>query len=573
MFLENNIWEYKKVVQQSVVELKSQLKISEELAQVLVNRGILTYSHAEQFFRPSEKDFLNPFSMSGMSQAVERINQAILNEENILIYGDYDVDGTCSVAMMKHFLSTFSPHIYTYQPHREKEGYGLSMTAVEWSEKEQISLVITLDCGIKDIKAAEKLKQKNIDLIICDHHNPGETLPDAFVILNPKQMDCKYSFKELCGCGIGLKLIQGYINQCNVTYDFSFAYQLSAIATTADVVPLIGENRLIVHLGLFSINNNPIPSVKKIWNTYPNLISLNSSDLVFKIAPRINAAGRLAHAKIAVEFLLSEKGDKESVFSDIESLNSNRKSLDEDATNEALFQLSNMPENRSTNVVYSPNWHKGVIGIVASRLIENYYKPTIVFSGDGDLITGSARSVKEFDIYKILDQLKHYFTRFGGHKYAAGLTMKYENLDEFSTDFEKLVSDNISEEIKQKKLSVDVDLTLEKLFQNFNNKGIPKLIRIIKQMEPFGPSNPRPVFCFKKLHFKTPPRIVGQKHIKFLFTDIQQEKHIEGIWFNSAENLEKINELEKADVVGSVVESYYNNQMSLQINIKDVKPS
>ncbi|MEC7618474.1 MAG: single-stranded-DNA-specific exonuclease RecJ [Bacteroidota bacterium] len=573
MFLENNIWEYKKVDQQSVVELKSQLNIQEELAQMLVNRGVQTFSQAEQFFRPSEKDFLNPFKMLGMYKAVERIKEAIANKENILIYGDYDVDGTCSVAMMKHFLETLSTHVFTYQPHREKEGYGLSMTAVDWLLKEEISLVITLDCGIKDINAAKKLKQKNIDLIICDHHNPAEILPDAFVILNPKQVDCNYNFKELCGCGIGLKLIQGYLNHYKATYDISCAYQLAAIATTADVVPLIGENRLIVYLGLLSINTNPISSVKKIWSTYPSLVSFNSADLVFKIAPRINAAGRLAHAKIAVEFLLSADGDGKSVFSDIESLNNERKSLDEDITNEALFQLSKTPATRFTNVVYSPDWHKGVIGIVASRIIEEFYKPTIVFSGDGDLITGSARSVKDFDIYEILNQLNHYFTRFGGHKYAAGLTMKREILDDFSKDFEKLVADNMSKEVRQKKISIDVDLTLEKLFQNLNKNGVPKLIRIIKQMEPFGPSNPRPVFCFKKLYFKAPPRIVGRKHIKFLFTDFQQAKHIGGIWFNSAEKLQKINQLNKADVVGSVVENYYNNQMSLQLNIKDVKPS
>ena len=416
MFLENNIWEYKKVDKQSVVELKSQLNIQEELAQMLVNRGVQTFSQAEQFFRPSEKDFLNPFKMLGMYKAVERIKEAIVNKENILIYGDYDVDGTCSVAMMKHFLETLSTHVFTYQPHREKEGYGLSMTAVDWLLKEEISLVIALDCGIKDINAAKKLKQKNIDLIICDHHNPAEILPDAFVILNPKQVDCNYNFKELCGCGIGLKLIQGYLNHYKATYDINYAYQLAAIATTADVVPLIGENRLIVYLGLLSINTNPISSVKQIWNTYPSLISFNSADLVFKIAPRINAAGRLAHAKIAVEFLLSADGDETSVFSDIESLNNERKSLDEDITNEALFQLSKTPATRFTNVVYSPDWHKGVIGIVASRIIEEFYKPTIVFSGDGDLITGSARSVKEFDIYEVLNQLNHYFTRFGGHK-------------------------------------------------------------------------------------------------------------------------------------------------------------
>ncbi len=573
MLLENNIWEYKEVDQQNVIELKDQLQITNEIAQMLLSRGVKSYNQAKQYFRPSEKDFLDPFSMYGMIEAVKRIKKALDNKENILIYGDYDVDGTCSVAMMKHFLSTFSSQVYTYQPHREKEGYGLSLKSVDWSVKQKISLVITLDCGIKDINAAKKLKQENIDLIICDHHNPGENLPVAFAILNPKQDHCSYSFKELCGCGIGLKLIQGYMNLFQSKYNLSNAYQLAAIATTADVVPLIGENRLIVFLGLLYINSSPIYSIKKIWKSYPNLISFTSSDLVFKVAPRINAAGRLAHAKIAVEFLLSDGIEEQSVYNEIESLNSNRRSLDEDTTTEALSQLATFPQKRFTNVVYSPNWHKGVIGIVASRIIEKYYKPTIVFSGDGELITGSARSIKDLDIYVILDELKHYFKRFGGHKYAAGLTLERANLADFSRDFENLVLERMSGELKQKKISIDTDLTISQLYNSLNREGWPKIMRIIKQMEPFGPSNPRPVFCFRNLDIIDSPRIVGQKHIKFLFSDSEKLKKIGGIWFNSSSIMDELQLMKKVDVVGTIIENHYNNLLSFQINIKDIKPS
>ena len=493
---------------------------------------------------------------------VERIKEAIANKEKILIYGDYDVDGTCSVAMMKHFLETLSTHVFTYQPHREKEGYGLSMTAVDWLLKEEIGLVITLDCGIKDINAAKKLKQKNIDLIICDHHNPAEILPDAFVILNPKQVDCNYNFKELCGCGIGLKLIQGYLNHYKATYDISCAYQLAAIATTADVVPLIGENRLIVYLGLLSINTNPISSVKKIWSTYPSLVSFNSADLVFKIAPRINAAGRLAHAKIAVEFLLSSDGEEKSVFSDIESLNKDRKSLDEDITKEALFQLSKTPATRFTNVVYSPNWHKGVIGIVASRLIETHYKPTVVFTRSGDVLTASARSVRGFDLYAALLACQDYIMQFGGHKYAAGLTIRPEQYVDFCKRFEEVVSNQILPEQQERTLSIDMEIPIAEI--------TPKFFRIINRMAPFGPGNMRPVLISKGVIDRGYAKRVGSEeaHLKCSF-DAGNES-IDAIGFGLGNKLEIV-QSSRCDIAYVVDENDWNGKTNFQLNLKGIK--
>ena len=572
MPLENNIWEFSDVDQTIVDDLKQQLNIEEVIAQILVSRKITSFNEAKQFFRPSDKDFLDPLSMDGMPLAIRRLKKAFEQKENILIYGDYDVDGTCSVALLYHFSSHFSEHVYCYQPHREKEGYGISLMAVDWMKEKNIQLVIALDCGIKDFKAAKLMHEIGIDLIICDHHKPGNQLPIAKAILNPKKEQCDYNFKELCGCGIGFKFIQAYKKQFQIQYDENLALQLTAIATTADVVPLIGENRLIVSQGLAQININPIASIKKIFSLYKYTKGVNTSDLVFKVAPRINAAGRLSHAKLAVQFLLSKNDELEMAFNEIENLNSYRRELDEEITNEALSQLSIKPNSRVTNLVHSPKWHKGVIGIVASRIMEHYYKPTIVFSGNGDVLTGSARSVKEFDIYAILEELQHHFERFGGHKYAAGMSLKKENKEKFFEEFENLVASKMTDELKYKKLKIDSKLSLQQLAQNKNESGIPKMMRIIKQMEPFGPSNSRPVFCFKGLLLSCKPKIVGQKHIKFHFTDEENSIITEGIWFNSVEGIQIIEDAQRLDVVATLMENHFNNQISIQLNIKDIKP-
>ena len=566
-----NQWLLKKVDETSSKKLALELKISIELSKILVSRGITNFDLAENYFRPKKQHFYNAFLMKGMEISVHRLKSAVEQNQNILIYGDYDVDGTCSVALMVRFLKKINASVKYYQPHRETEGYGLSLKSVEWSVKNKIDLVIALDCGIKDLLAAEENKKNNVDLIICDHHKPGEELPEAFTILNPKQEDCNYPFKELCGCGIGLKLIQAYVEEFNLQFNFNSLYQLAAVATAADVVPLKNENRLITYLGLKEINISPINPLKILFSNLKKEGSINIGDLIFKVAPRINAAGRLDTAILAADFLISDSKEAIKSFKEIEINNVDRKSLDEQTTLEAMEYLNIQPIERYTNFVYSKKWHKGVVGIVASRIIEKYYKPTIVLTGHGDVITGSARSVKDFDIYSVLDSLKHYFIRFGGHKYAAGLSLKKENLELFKKAFEDEVKKHIKKENLVPKILIDHELSLKTLFRDVNVQNIPKIFRIIQQMEPFGVGNPKPIFIFKNLINDSNPKIVGENHIKFQFSDVQKENTINGIWFNSISSYDLINNKNQMDVVGSIDENIFRNQRSLQILIKDIR--
>ena len=566
-----NQWLLKKVDETISKKLALELKISIELSKILVSRGITNFDLAENYFRPKKQHFYNAFLMKGMEISVHRLKSAVEQNQNILIYGDYDVDGTCSVALMVRFLKKINASVKYYQPHRETEGYGLSLKSVEWSVKNKINLVIALDCGIKDLLAADALKKNNIDLIICDHHKPGEELPAAFTILNPKQIDCHYPFKELCGCGIGLKLVQAYVEKFNLQFNFNSLYQLAAVATAADVVPLKDENRLITYLGLKEINISPINPLKILFSNLKKEGSINIGDLIFKVAPRINAAGRLDTAILAADFLISDSKEAIKSLKEIEINNEDRKSLDEQTTLEAMEYLNIQPIERYTNFVYSKKWHKGVVGIVASRIIEKYYKPTIVLTGHGDVITGSARSVKDFDIYSILHSLKHYFIRFGGHKYAAGLSLKKENLELFKKAFEDEVKKHIKKENLFPKILIDHELSLKTLFMDANGQNIPKIFRIIQQMEPFGVGNPKPIFIFKNLINDSNPKIVGENHIKFQFSDVQKENTINGIWFNSISSYDLINNKNQMDVVGSIDENIFRNQRSLQILIKDIR--
>ena len=566
-----NQWLLKKVDETSSKKLALELKISIELSKILVSRGITNFDLAENYFRPKKQHFYNAFLMKGMEISVHRLKSAVEQNQNILIYGDYDVDGTCSVALMVRFLKKINASVKYYQPHRETEGYGLSLKSVEWSVKNKIDLVIALDCGIKDLLAAEALKKNNVDLIICDHHKPGEELPEAFTILNPKQEDCNYPFKELCGCGIGLKLVQAYVEKFNLQFNFNSLYQLAAVATAADVVPLKDENRLITYLGLKEINISPINPLKILFSNLKKEGSINIGDLIFKVAPRINAAGRLDTAILAADFLISDSKEAIKSLKEIEINNEDRKSLDEQTTLEAMEYLKIQPIERYTNFVYSKKWHKGVVGIVASRIIEKYYKPTIVLTGHGDVITGSARSVKDFDIYSVLHSLKHYFIRFGGHKYAAGLSLKKENLELFKKAFEDEVKKHIKKENLFPKILIDHELSLKTLFRDVNVQNIPKIFRIIQQMEPFGVGNPKPIFIFKNLINDSNPKIVGENHIKFQFSDVQKENTINGIWFNSISSYDLINNQNQMEVVGSIDENIFRNQRSLQILIKDIR--
>jgi len=566
-----NIWIESEVDNETVKNLASDLNISQILSKILVARGINTFKSAQEFFRPHSNQFHDGFLMKGMEQAVSRIKKAVEKNENILVYGDYDVDGTCSVALIIRFLQKITTNIFHYQPHREKEGYGISLKSVKWCKSKNINLVIALDCGIKDVLASESMKKNSIDLIICDHHKPGEILPEAIAILNPKQQDCQYPFKELCGCGIGLKLIQSYNHKFNLNLNFEIFFQLAAVASAADVVPLIDENRLIVYLGLKALNDQPIEPLKLLFKNLKKEGEINIGDLIFKIAPRINAAGRMATAKIAANYLISDSESLLENLKTIESNNDERKKIDEKITNEALSQLEKQPLDRVTNLVYSKDWHKGVVGIVASRIIEKYYLPTIVLSEGENILTGSARSVKGFDIYSVLDNLKHLFVRFGGHKYAAGLSLRKENLELFQKAFEKEVKHQINMEDLSPKIHIDNELSLDLLFKNLNVNNTPKIFRIIKQMEPFGVGNPKPTFVFRNLLNHYPPKIVGESHLKFQFSDAKKDKFIDAIWFNSIENFEALKNAQYMEVVGTLDENVFRGNRKMQILIKDIK--
>ncbi len=552
--------------------LQSSLKIPDNIAFLLNERGVYDYDQARQFFRPELKDFHDPFLMKGMLKAVERLQQAIDLNEQIGVYGDYDVDGTCSVAMFARFLKHLTKNVHVYQPDRHKEGYGISLKSVEWMASKKIDLVIALDCGIRDVKSAKKIKENNIDLIICDHHMIGDQLPHSCSILNPKQEDCSYPFQELCGCGIGFKFIQAYVKQGGLKIDLNEFIQFAAIATAADVVPLTDENRWILKLGIEVLNTSPLLCFQDMFFNAKRQKVIDSSDLVFGIAPRINAAGRLSNALKATEMLMDNdlKTLKPKVQF-IEKINKERKEIDEQITKEALFQVSNEKEKKFTTVAYGPKWHKGVVGIVASRLMESFYRPTVVLCKDGGYISGSARSVKGFDVYEILNGLKDLFDRFGGHKYAAGLTMKEENLSEFVRRFEEDVSKKITEQQLIPSLTIDGVISFNDLKKDKQNNPMPKLFRLIEQMAPFGPANPRPNFEIKNVVDTGNSKIVGQKHLKLQLKEKGSNKYIDGIWFNNASMLNKIQQAESFSLVAALSANTYMGNTKLQLMVKDVE--
>lgn len=552
--------------------LQKSLNIPKNVASLLNSRGVYDYDQAKQFFRPKLNDFYDPFLMKGMMKAVLRLEKAIKLKENIAVYGDYDVDGTCSVAMFSRFLNHFSKNVHFYQPDRHKEGYGISLESVEWMALKQIDLVVALDCGIRDFKAAKQIKEANIDLIICDHHMIGDELPESLAILNPKQDDCGYPFKDLCGCGIGFKFIQAYSKYHNLNIDLDEFIQFAAIATAADVVPLTEENRWILKLGIEVLNKSPLLCFKDMFFNAKRQKTIESSDLVFAIAPRINAAGRLSHALRATEMLMDDnfKTLKPKVQF-IEKINKERKEVDEKITEEALLQIKNQKEKKATTVAYGEKWHKGVVGIVASRLMESYYRPTVVLCKDGGNITGSARSVKDFDVYEILNGINDLFERFGGHKYAAGLTMKEENLNEFIKRFDAEVSKKITNEQLIPELKIDGVISFSDLENDKLNTPMPKLFRLIEQMAPFGPANPRPNFLIKNLVDTGNSKVVGQKHLKLQLKEKDNNKYIDGIWFNNSKMLSEIQKAESFSLVANLSANTYMGKTKLQLMVKDIK--
>ena len=553
-------------------QLKEDLGIPLIYAQLLEQRGITTFDEAKQFLRPSSKDFHSPYLMLGMRKAVNRIVFAKEKGQRLMVYGDYDVDGTCSVALMFQFIQQLGIDVVHYQPDRYKEGYGISMAGVQSAKNGNIDLVIALDCGVKAIEQSRELKKAAIDLIICDHHLPGNNLPTCVALLNPKQQDCLYPFKDLCGCGIGFKLIQAIGEELELNQrDILSFLDLTAIATAADLVPMIGENRVIVKLGLELMNSSPRQGVKALLETSNKKGELESSDLVFLLAPRINAAGRLAHASIAVKLLASKsKNDALNFAKEIEQINSLRKKKDKTITHQALLLLEN-DKDKVTSVVCSDDWHKGVVGIVASRLIETYYRPTVVLCNDGEFITGSVRSVKGFDIHEILVEIEDIFERFGGHKYAAGVTLLPNKLEEFITRFEEAVKRKITKEILTQKIYIDAKLSSQDLVRDKKNNPFPRLYRLVDQLAPFGPGNMRPVFMLENMLDAGNSRVVGETHLKLNVKQDGGNITFDGIGFGLGHLASTVKEQSNSFAIAfSMEKNQYNGHTSFQLRVRDL---
>jgi len=553
---------------EKVDKLSADLGIDGTIARLLVQRDIETFEQAKYFFRPNLNDLHDPYLMKDMDLAVKRIENAVAQQENIMVYGDYDVDGTTSVALVYSYLTTFYSNVTTYIPDRYDEGYGISYKSIDFASDNDITLIIALDCGIKAIDKINYANNKNIDFIICDHHRPGDKIPKAVAVLDPKREDCNYPYDELCGCGIGFKLIQAIAEKKHQTMDDLIPYlDLVATAIAADIVPIIGENRILAAVGLDVINSNPRAGIKALVQNQKKE-ALTITDVVFVIAPRINAAGRIKHGLYAVELLIEhniEKAQKDA--SEIEQFNFTRKNLDKIITKEALQQIEQNKEKENfTSVVFDPEWHKGVIGIVASRLIETYYRPTLVFTKSGDFLAASARSVKGFDIYNALEKSSAYIEQFGGHKYAAGLTLKPENYQKFKDLFEKVVEETIPKELLIPEIVIDADLFLSDITPKFN--------RIIKQFGPFGPKNMKPVFKATGLRDNGYGKKVGKEgeHLKLNIISGADQKTYNAIGFGLGDKYDEINNGNSFDAVFTIEENHWNGITSLQLNLKDIKP-
>ena len=560
-------WTLKPKPSENTVQyLAKALNVEDFVATLLVQRVIETFEDARRFFRPSLDDLHDPYLMKDMEKAVARIEKAIENEENILVFGDYDVDGTTAVSLVSSYLKTYYPNVATYIPDRYDEGYGISFKGIDFADDNGFSLIIALDCGIKSIDHVAYAKARNIDFIICDHHRPGEFLPEAIAVLDPKRDDCTYPYDELCGCGIGFKLIQALGQNRNETIDDLIPYlDLVSAAIAADIVPMTGENRVLAHFGLQVINTDPRPGIKAIIHQIKKQ-TLDITDVVFIIAPRINAAGRIKHGNHAVELLTEFDFEQAQQFaSEIEAYNSERKDLDKLITKEALQQIEeNNEKERFTSVVFQEDWHKGVIGIVASRLIETYYRPTLVFTKSGDKYAASARSVKGFDVYNALEACTEHLEQFGGHMYAAGMTLKEENYKTFKDAFEKEVEKTIHPDMLTPEIAIDAEIDFADV--------TPKLIRILKQFEPYGPQNMTPIFLTKNIKDTGYGKPLGQdeEHLK-LFVKQNNSEGLAAIGFNLGNKIEVTTHQKPFQAVYCIDENEWKGKISLQLRLRDIK--
>ena len=559
-------WTINKNSETKVIDsLARELNISTVLSSMLVKRGVTTFEQAKDFFRPNFEKLHDPFLMKDMIEATSRIKTAIEKKEKIMIFGDYDVDGTCSVALLSMFLQSAADlSVIEYIPDRVSEGYGISFNAIDLAKSSEIKLIIALDCGIKAFKQVEYAKENNIEFIICDHHSPDDKIPNATAILNPKRNDCSYPYKDLCGCGVGFKLIQAINTSLSLNKDLIYYMDLVSLAIAADVVPLTGENRIMSFLGLQIINSNPKPGLYSLLKLKPKKEYV-ISDLMFHVAPRINAAGRINHANKALKLIMStNQQESDQLSNELELLNSKRKLLEKEMTEEAVSQAE-QSKNKSSIVVYSSNWNKGVIGIVASRLVDKFYKPTAVFTDSSNgMLSASLRSIKEIDLNIVLESCSHILEQHGGHKYAAGLVIKNENLQLFKEAFESAVENSQKEKVIEQELKIESIINFDQI--------TPKFFRILKQFEPFGTGNRAPVFLTENIYLKGKPFELGKdkEHIKLNLT--QDKKTVFssiGFWFTSKFNL--LENKSNFSAAYTIEENNWKDRTTIQLNLKDLK--
>ncbi len=569
----DKVWKIKESADSNVVKhLSAALNVNMVIANLLAQRGITSFDEARTFFRPKLEHLHNPFLMKDMDKAVNRLEQAISKQEKVLIYGDYDVDGTTSVALIYQFLRNKIENLDYYIPDRYTEGYGISNQSIDYAKDTNVTLIIALDCGIKAVSKIKRAKEFGIDFIICDHHNPDDEIPNAAAVLDPKRPDCNYPYKELSGCGVGFKLIQAYSQKNDIPvvelYDL---LDLVAVSIAADIVHVTGENRVLAYYGLKKLNENPSSGLKTIMNL-SNIgnSELTLSDVVFKIGPRLNASGRIEHGKRSVDLLvMSDKNELTELAEEIDSFNEIRKKLDRDITQEALDMIKHDPMHaeRSATILYNRDWHKGVVGIVASRLTEHYYRPTIILTESNGFATGSARSVKGFDLYETIGQCSDLLESYGGHMYAAGLTMKLENIPAFTRRFEEIVKESITEEQRTEIIEADSLINLSEIDDKF--------VRILKQFEPFGPRNHRPIFISKNVVDNGYGKCVGRsnEHLKIDITEPNcSGKSIPAIAFNQADKFSAIEQGNHMDIMYTIIENVYRGRTNIQLMIKDINP-
>ena len=573
-------WVVRDLTRHDLVEkLSASLTIDPVLAQLLVQREITSFPEARDFFRPSLDNLHDPFLIKDMDVAIRRIEQAMERNERILVYGDYDVDGTTAVTLVYSFLKDFYDNLEYYIPDRYKEGYGISYEGIDHARRRGVGLIIALDCGIKAVEQVKYALERGIEFIVVDHHRPGEILPPAAALIDPKQSDCTYPYKELSGCGLGFKLAQAFYQKHRKPFEELEKFlDLVVVSIAADIVPITGENRVLAHFGLKRLNMEPRAGLESIL-FYNNVFKksqpdqktsftreININDLMFMIGPRINAAGRIENGKTAVDLLLCDHmGDTHQLSQTINENNNERRYLDTNITEQAIRMIKKNPGMRSARatILYDPEWSKGVIGIVASRLIENFYRPTIILTESNGMITGSARSVKDFDIYDAIDACSHFLEHFGGHKYAAGLSMKPENLEAFTEAFNQVVENTITEAMLVPEIEIDAQIGLPSI------EG--KFFRILKQFAPFGPGNNNPVFLTRTCVAKGIPRVVGNKHLKFTVTQPEMGMaELPAIAFQQGHQLEKMLAGKPFDLVYQIEENEWNGKTYLQLNVKDI---